>query len=320
MRLLMALSALIFGFTGMVRAETLVFATDWRAQAEHGGFYQALATGLYEKAGLTVRLRPGGPQTDIPRLMAAGAVDIGMASNAFQPFNLAAAGADIKVLMAIFQKDPQVLMVHPDDDATGFADLKGRSIFVADSALATFWPWLKSQYGYEDHQIRKYSYSLAPWLVNPGSVQEGYVSSEPFIAREAGIMPKVFLFADAGYQGYAAMVMARSDFVASKAESVAAFITATRLGWRSYLWDDPTPANILIKKDNAEMTDTVIAYSRATMLAHEMLGSPEAIGCMSKDRWRRFQDEMSALGLVSPDVDVETIIDTRFLDGCGGPP
>ena len=139
----------------------IVFATDWKAQAEHGGFYQALAKGFYAKRGLNVKIRPGGPQSDNPRLIAAGAIDIAMASNGFQALNLIAAGADVKVVMASFQKDPQVMMVHPEMGAKSLNDLKGMPIFMSDSAIATFWPWLKARFGYSDRQIRKYSYSLA---------------------------------------------------------------------------------------------------------------------------------------------------------------
>ncbi len=294
----------------------LTFATDWKAQAEHGGFYQAIARGFYADADLDVRLRPGGPQTDVPRLMAAGAVDVAMASNSFQPYNLMAAGADVRVVMASFQKDPQVLMVHGDDPASGFADLKGRPIFIADSAIATFWPWLKSRFGYEDRQIRKYTYSLAPWLVNKGSVQEGYLTSEPFTARQAGAAPKVFLFADAGYTGYAAMVMTRADYLAKHRDVVRRFVEASVRGWRDYLTGDPAPGNALILEDNPEMTPALIAYSIGEMTARSIVGAPEAIGCMQADRWQQFEGEMQALGLISSDVSARDFVDYSLVSGC----
>ena len=239
-RLFLFISLIVFSSTFARAEETrIVFATDWKAQAEHGGFYQALAKGYYRDRGLDVTIRPGGPQTDNPRLMAAGALDIAMASNNFQPLNLMAAGAEVKVVMASFQKDPQVLMVHPHIQAGSIADLKGMPVFISDSAVATFWPWLKAKFGFEDSEIRKYTYSLAPWLVNRNTVQEGYLSSEPFTAAENGVTPKVFLFADAGYPGYAGMVMVRQDYLDRNRDAVAAFVAATIEGWQDYIWGDP---------------------------------------------------------------------------------
>ncbi len=290
----------------------ITFATDWKAQAEHGGFYQALAKGYYRARGLDVTIRPGGPQMDNPRLMAAGALDIAMASNSFQPINLMAAGADVKVVMAAFQKDPQVMMVHPHVAADGLADLKGRPVFVADSAIATVWPWLKARFGYQDRDIRKYTYSLAPWLANPETVQEGYVSSEPFTAKQAGVEPKVFLLSDEGYPGYSAMVMVRGDYINENKQVVADFVAASIEGWQDYLWGDPSPANALILKDNPEMTAELIANGISVMRANEMLGDKDTVGHMSDARWQQFYDEMSELGILAKGLDVKDAYTLEF--------
>jgi len=299
---------------GAAAAETnITFATDGKAQAEHGGFYQALAKGYYSKRGLKVTIRPGGPQTDNPRMIAAGALDFAMASNNFQPLNLLAAGADVKVVMTTFQKDPQVLMVHPEIEASGFSDLKGMPIFLADSALATFWPWLKARFDFEDRQIRKYTYSLAPWMVNKGTVQEGYLSSEPYSAEKSGIKPKVFLFADEGYLGYAGMVMVRGAYLSENRETVRAFVEASLEGWRDYIWGDPSAGNALILEDNPEMTPDLIAYAIRSMKANAMFGTTDQIGTMSAERWHKFHREMSALGLVPKEMDVSKAYTLEFL-------
>ncbi len=291
----------------------LTFATDWKAQAEHGGFYQALAKGFYLEEGLDVTIRPGGPQTDNPRLMAAGALDIAMASNNFQPLNLLAAGVDVKIVMASFQKDPQVLMVHPEHKVTTIADLKGRPIFMSDSAIATFWPWLKARFNFSDSQIRKYTYSLAPWLVNKKSVQEGYLSSEPFSAKVAGVTPTTFLFADAGYSGYSGMVMVREDYLATNKANVAAFVRASIKGWKSYIWDNPEAGNKLIRLDNPEMTEELLEYAVTAMKSNSMLGNMNEVGRIDAERWKQFHLEMSALGLFDEDLKSLETLDQSFI-------
>jgi NitT/TauT family transport system substrate-binding protein len=314
-RFLTAVALCFTSFSVNADDVAITFATDWRAQAEHGGFYQAVAKGFYRKRGLNVTIRPGGPQTDNPRLIAAGALDIAMASNNFQPLNLIAAGANVKVVMTTFQKDPQVLMVHPEIGAKSFADLKGMPVFLADSALATFWPWLKTKYSFEDHQIRKYTYSLAPWLVNKDTVQEGYLSSEPYSAKQEGIDPTVLLFADHGYLGYAGMVMVREDYLKENSTVVQAFVDASIEGWKDYLWGDPSAANKLILKANPEMTQGLLAFSIEAMKSNKMLGQKENVGSMSATRWQQFYEEMRLMDLVPDNLDVNEAYTLKFLGG-----
>ncbi|RZJ39853.1 MAG: ABC transporter substrate-binding protein, partial [Brevundimonas sp.] len=182
----------------------LRFATDWRAQAEHGGFYQALASGAYEKRGLNVQIIQGGPAVNVPQLLASGAVELGMGSNSFIPMNLVAEGAPVKAVAAFFQKDPQVLITHPDPALEGIADLAGRPFLLADASINAFWVWLKAKYGFTDAEVRKYTFNLAPFLADRRAVQQGYLTSEPYtIEKEAGFEPRVFLLADEGYPSYA---------------------------------------------------------------------------------------------------------------------
>jgi NitT/TauT family transport system substrate-binding protein len=305
----------LFLFTGLTIADDtdIVFVTDWKAQAEHGGFYQALAKGFYKKHSLNVTIKQGGPQSDNPRLLAAGAIDIALTSNNFQPINLLAAGADTKVVMAVFQKDPQVLMVHPENPANSIADMKGMPIFIADSAIGTLWPWLEAKFGFTSQQIRKYTYSLAPWLVNKGTVQEGYMSSEPFTAREAGVKPKIFLLADAGYAGYAAMVTARGAFIEKSPNVVRAFIKASIEGWNDYLYGDPSAGNALILKDNPEATPELLAFSIATMKNADIVGKGDTIGQIDLARWQQFYDDMSELGVFKKGLNAADAFTAKFL-------
>jgi len=162
------------------------FVTDWKAQAEHGGFYEALALGLYARRGLDVRIIEGGPSVNVAQVVAGGAADFGIGSNGFVPLNLAREGAPIRAVMAVFQKDPQVLIAHPRNDVKTLADMKGKPILISDGASVTFWPWLKVKYGFSDTQIRRYTFNLAPFLVDPKAIQEGYLSSEPYTVEREG--------------------------------------------------------------------------------------------------------------------------------------
>ncbi|MBN9554563.1 MAG: ABC transporter substrate-binding protein, partial [Alphaproteobacteria bacterium] len=192
----------------------ITFVTDWKAQAEHGGFYMALAEGLYAKRGLDVTIREGGAQVNVPQLLAGGAADFGIGSNSFIAMNLVKQNVPLRAVMAIFQKDPQVLISHPRRDLTSLSEMQGRPIMISDAAMTSFWPWLKARWKFSDRQIRKYTFNLAPFLVDPNAIQEGYLTSEPFtIEQQAHFKPKVFLLADYGYPGYANMVLVPQKWI-----------------------------------------------------------------------------------------------------------
>jgi NitT/TauT family transport system substrate-binding protein len=295
------------------------FVTDWKAQAEHGGFYQALAEGLYAKRGLDVTILQGGAAVNVPQLLAGGAADFGMGSNNFIALNLIREGVKIKAVMAVFQKDPQVLITHPRDDIKSIADMKGKPIMIGDAATVTFWPWLKAKFGFTDTQIRKYTFNLAPFLVDKSAIQEGYLSSEPYsIEREGGFKPQIFPLADAGYPGYSNMVLVPEKWIAEHPESVQAFVEASIEGWMHYLYGDASAGNALIKRDNPEMTGDLLAQAIDKMKTYSIAFSGDAehlgLGAMSDARWQEFFDVMSKEGVYPASLNYRDAYTLQFVD------
>jgi NitT/TauT family transport system substrate-binding protein len=302
-----------------VAGEKIVFATDWKAQAEQGGFYQALALGLYADRGLDVTIHGGGPGVNIPQLLAAGAVDFAMGSNSFIPLTLLQAGAPIKAVMASFQKDPQVLITHPRQDIGSIADMMGHPIMISDATINAFWVWVRAKYGFEDRQIRKYTFNMAPFLVNPKAIQQGYLSSEPYlIAKAGGFVPEVYLLADNGYPSYGALVLVPEHWIVNKPETVQAFVDASIDGWASYLFGDPAPGNTVIRQSNPEMTADVLDQAIEKMKAYGIVRSGDAmrggIGAMTDERWAEFFKVMSSNGVYSPDLNYRRAYTLAFVN------
>src|ERR1700742_4782133 len=246
MRILFSLLLILLGpvvLTGETRADPLVhitFVTDWKAQAEHGGFYEALAEGLFAKYGLDVTIREGGPDVNVPQLLAGGAADFGIGSNAFVVMKLVQQKVPLRAVMAVFQKDPQVLISHPRHDLTSLAEMKGKPVLISSATMTSFWPWLRAKFGFQDTQIRKYTNNLAPFLVDPNAIVEGYLTSEPYtIQQQAHFTPKIFLLSDYGYPGYANMVLTTQKWLDTNPKAVQAFFDATKNGWLDYLDKDP---------------------------------------------------------------------------------
>ena len=303
--------------TPALAADKIVFGTDWRAEAEHGGYYQAIATGLYAKAGLDVTIRQGGPQVNHAQLLAAGKLDFAVAPNSFIPLNFVAENVPVVAVAAIFQKDPAVLIAHPNQGNDNLQALKGKKIMISPDTRIGFWRFLKTKYGYTDDQIAPYTFNLAPFLANKSAIQQGYLTSEPFQIERAGIKPVVMLLADSGYASYASLIMVPRARLEKQPELVRRFVEASVQGWLSYLTGDPAPANALIKRDNPEMTDELLAYGRTKLKEHGIVQSGDAdgsgVGVMTAERWKAFFDLMAADGLYPKDMMYQRAYATDFV-------
>jgi NitT/TauT family transport system substrate-binding protein len=297
--------------------EAVTFGTNWKAEAEHGGFYQALATGLYKERGLDVTIRPGGPQVNHAQLLASGKLDFYMGGNLFGQFNFTQNQVPIVTVAAFFQKEPQVIIAHPD--VKSFDDLKGKTIFLGNDGKLTFWLWMQQAFGLSDDQLKPYTFNPAPFLADKNSAQQGYVTSEPFaIEREGGFKPTILSMADAGYDTYSTTIQTHWPLVRERPEVVQAFIDASILGWVSYLYGDPTPGNELIKRDNPEMTDEQIAFTIEAMKEHGIVDSGDAlnlgIGAMSDERWRSFFDKAVGWGLYPAAMPLHDMYTLEFVN------
>jgi NitT/TauT family transport system substrate-binding protein len=298
--------------------DKVTFGTDWKAEAEHGGYYQALATGLYRRHGLEVTLRPGGPQVNHAQLLAAGVLDFNVASNSFLPLNFVKENIPMVAVAAMFQKDPSVLIAHPGQGSDTLAELKGKPIMISSDTRVGSWLFLKQKFGYTDDQIRPYNFSVAPFLADKKAIQQGYLTSEPFTIESQGVKPVVMLLADAGYSSYGSLIQTSMKLVRDKPDLVQRFVDASIEGWYSYLYGDPSPGNALIKKDNAEMTDALIAYGIAKMKQYGVVDSGDAkqrgIGAMTDARWRDFFQTMAKAGLYPADLDYKKAFTLAFVN------
>ncbi len=313
MRRILAVAAVALALAAPAAAlDKVRFVTDWKAQAEHGGFYQAKAKGYYEEEGLDVEIIQGGASVNVPLLLGSEQADFGIGSNSFIPLNMAAEGVPVVAVAAIFQKDPQVLITHPRDDVKSIADMKGKPIMISDAAAGAYWIWLKATFGFDDGQIRKYTYNLAPFLTDETAIQQGYVTSEPYqIEREGAFKPQLFLLADENYPSYANLILATDKIAMERPLLVAKFVRASIRGWVDYLTDDPSPGNALIKADNAEMTDDILLNAIARMNEYKLVGDKP--GEMTEARWQDFFDVMSKNGVYKTDLDWKRAFTTVFL-------
>jgi len=299
--------------------EKVKFGTNWVAQPEHGGFYQAVADGTYEKCGLDVEIVPGGPNVNNRALLLAGKIDFLMDGNLLQPFNSIKEGIPIKVLASMFQKEPQIFMTHPGQGLDTWESLKTvNNLMIGNGGYHSFFLWMKS-IGFKDEQRKPYTYNSAPFLADKKSAQQGYVTSEPFsIVKEGGFEPNIFLLADYGFETYSTLIDAMENTVKNKPEAVKCFVEGSILGWTNYMYGDGAAANKLIQKDNPEMSDEQIAFSVSQLKKFGIVDSGESetlgIGAMNADRIKRFYDDMVKAGVVDAGIDVSKVYDLSYIN------
>ena len=309
------LCALLLLLAAGAQAQTkLVFGTNWYAQAEHGGFYQALAEGIYKKHGLEVEIRMGGPQVNVLQLLLAGQMDVVMGDD-LQTLKAVENGLPLVTIGTTFQRDPVSLIAHPG--VSKLEDLKTRTIFVGQASESTYWPWLKARYGFSDGQKKRYQFSVQPFLVDRNSATQGYVTSEPFTIEKGGVKPVVFLLGNAGYPPYGQTLVTTRNGVAKNADALRRFLQASAEGWKSYL-ANPAPGNALILKDNPQIARDLLAFSVAKLKEYELVTGGDAksrgILTINAARWQQTRDFMVEAKLLKPELDHTQAFTTQLID------
>ena len=301
--------------------DKVTFATNWKAQAAHGGFYQAVADGTYKKYGLDVTIRQGGPQVNNRPLLPAGRIDFLMTGNLLHSFDNVKNGVPTVVVSAIFQKDPQALIAHPGQGYENFAALKNAPVaLIAKDGQFSWWQWLKVTHGFKDEALKPYNYNLGPFLANPKSIQQGYSVAEPiYVENQGKFKPVVHLLADHGFSTYSTLIETRADTVKNKPDLVQRFVDASALGWVNYLYGDRQAAAALMMKDNPEMTVAEMEASVALMKQQGIVDSGEAlaggIGAMSQARIQDFYAQMVKAGLYKAgEVDLSKVASLQFVN------
>ena len=301
-------------------ADKVTFMTNWLAQAEHGGYYQAVADGTYAACGLDVTIQQGGPQVAGRPLLLAGKIDFYMGGNMQQAFDAVAENIPLRVVAASFQKEPQVVMSHPGEGLDKWEDLpKAEQYIIGDEGAQSFLLWMAEAYGFDLSKRVPYTFNPAPFIANKKSIQQGYVTSEPFaVEKEGGFVPNQFLLADYGYSTYSTTIEAMQDTIDKRPEVVQCFVDGSAKGWYNYLDGDNKAANEMIKKDNPDITDEQIAFTISQLKKFGIVDSGDSeklgIGAMTDEKMQDFYDKMVAAKVIKPGIDIKKAYTLDFVN------
>lgn len=313
-RLLLTTTAIAFGMASSAlaagHATEFTFGTNWLAQPEHGGFYQSVADGTYAACGLNVTIQQGGPQVNNRALLLARRIDAHMGGNMLEAFNAVAEEIPVVVVAASFQKEPQVLMTHPGQGLDTWEDLKNAEEFIlGDAGFQSYYQWMVTEFGFDASKRVPYTFNPAPFIANPKSAQQGYITSEPFaVEREGGFVPNLFLVADYGFDTYSTTIEVMQAMIDEKPDAVKCFVEGSITGWYNYLYGDNAAANALIQADNPDMSDEQIAFSINKLKEYGIIDSGDTetlgIGAMTKERMDSFYAKMVAADVIADGIDI----------------
>jgi NitT/TauT family transport system substrate-binding protein len=313
------LAGVLFGAIASIApaeaAEKLSFGLNWLPQAEHCGFYQASAKGLYAAKGLDVTIVPGGPEVNMSLLLATGRVDLALGAMLAQ-LKMTAEKIPAVTVAAYFQKDPQTLVAHPDPSLKDISDLKGRPMLIGSYSREEFWQWLKAKYGFTDEQLRPYTYNAAPFLADKQAVQQGYATNDGFVlSAPLGAEPKIFLLADYGYLNYQNAIQALTKLVDEKPEAVQGFLDASSEGWKQCLSGDYAAAKEAVLQANKDQSPELFEYSMKEIVDRKIAAGEEGLplGAMTEERWNTFTKSMVDAGVLPKDVDYSTARTMKFV-------
>jgi len=310
-------AALAISSAGAQTLDKVSFGTNWLPEAEQGGFFQALADGTYKRYGLDVTIVPGGPNDNNRMMLIAGKLDFFLSANTLQSFDAVANKVPVVEVAAMFQKDPQVFLTHPESKVAKLEDLKPLTLYVSKEGIASYFQWLKSEYKFSEDKVRPYTFNSQPFIADKESAMQGYVTSEPFAVEQAAkFKPGVLLLADYGFNTYSTLIETRSALIDKNPDLVQRFVDASIVGWYHYLYGDNAPGNAMIKKLNPEMTDELLAYSVAKLKEYGIVDSGDSlkdgIGAMTDERVASFFDKMVRAGVVHSDIDYRKGYTLRF--------
>jgi NitT/TauT family transport system substrate-binding protein len=317
--LVISLSLAVLPAGAQTTLDKVSFGTNWVPEAEHGGFFQAVADGTYQRYGLDVTIVPGGPNANNRMLLISGKLDFFMAANTLMSFDAVANSVPVVTVAAIFQKDPQVFLSHPESKITKLEQLKPLTLFVSKEGITSYFQWLKSEYGFSEAKVKPYTFNPQAFIATPQSAMQGYVTSEPFaVEKAANFKPGIILLADYGFNSYSTLIETRRELTDKKPDLVQRFVDASIIGWYNYLYGNNAPGNALIKKLNPEMTDELLAFSVGKMKEYSIVDSGDTlrdgIGAMSDERATSFFDKMVRAGVVRPDIDFRKAYTLRFVN------
>ncbi len=288
------------------------------ARADHGGFYQAIASGFYAKRNLNVQITHGNSADDVSRALASGNAELGLAQDSFAALRMVAENAPVKAVAAFFQKDPRVLIAHAPRAPRNLGDIGQRTLFIEDVNWPDFWHWLRTRYDLRNEQLqRPENGALAPFIEDENSLLIGTLTREPALvaSTEADIQTRLYLPADDGYASYSNLLLTPNGFARDNAEALRNFIAATVEGWHDYMNGDAEKAHNLIRRANPATPQGSLTEARDLLKSYGIIEGGDAallgLGTMTEERWKTFAEQSSGAFTEAPDW--KSAFTTQFL-------
>jgi NitT/TauT family transport system substrate-binding protein len=321
---LLAMACLALGLTAWrfdwgTKPKTVPFVLqlNWRAQAETGGFAQAVAKGFYRECGIEVELRQGGPGIDPRQLLVSGAVDAALVPQNVGILQMNRAGFAARGIFTSLQHTPASIIVHAQGPIQSIAQIQGKPIFLSASTRAGWWQFMKKRYGFSDSQIRAFAGQHTAFIENPNAISQDVITNGPYIIQaKAGMPVRSFRISDLGYDPYDSILTVSQKLIDTRPQAVRCLVQGSQRGWLDFM-RNPDAGYALIRQMSPEVTQGLLTFAHKVMKENALVENDDTrklgIGAMTRKRWREHAQMLSDIGLIAPGTDLDTGLDTRFI-------
>ena len=264
-------------------------ALNWKPDPQFGGFYAA----PYATHGLDVEILPGGAGTPTIQMIGAGSAEFGVVS-ADELVVARSRGNDVVALFAVFQNNPQGIMVHASRKLKDLGDVF-KSGTVALQRGLPYARLLEKKYGFDKVKIvPSPGGDISAFLSDNNFAQQCFIMSEPLTARRQGAGVRVFPVSDVGYNPYTTVLATAGDALRKDPARASAMVAAVREGWRAYL-DDPKPTNQRMNQLNPSMAADV--FAEVAEAQKSLIDTASGtLGNMTSERWAALIMQLKDLG------------------------
>ncbi|MGM0875401.1 MAG: ABC transporter substrate-binding protein [Bacillota bacterium] len=296
---------------GTQEQKSVKLVLNWFAQAGHGGIYAAKDQGFFEEKGLDVTIEPGGPQVSSIQMVASGSADFGI-THGDQLVVARNQGIELVALAAIYQNSPQAFMFHKGHGIEDFDEINGRTAFIQSGI--TYWEYLKSKYNLGEVKELAFTGDHMNFIGDVASVNQVYVTGEPFFMEQQGIETEVKLISESGYDPYNYVLYVTKDYLEENEETVKNFVTAFVEGW-DYFKETPDETLELIQGVNPDKSMEALQFENEVMKDFSYVGdaAEHGFGYMSEERWSTLIDQLNEAGVLDKEIAATDIFTTEYL-------
>ncbi len=295
---------------------------DWFPNADHVGLYQALSSGYFRDAGLSVRVQtPSNPATPL-QLLAAGKIDVAIS---YEPELLLARdkGLPLVSIGALVQRPLTSIVSLGPKHVTSAAQLRGKT--VGDAGIPYQHAYLQTilqHAGVAAQSVKEINVgsNLVPAMLSGrvAATLGAYWNYEALQLRQLGRRVNVIHVENAGVPTYDELVLVtRENELASRTNVLRRFVQALGRGYQTVRANPSAGVSALVAANPSLKAKLQLASVQATLSSYFPTASNLPWGWQNSRQWTVYGEWMLNHHLISNPASIVAASTNQLLAGQG---